>query len=95
MTPIINLTIKEGWQVFNQSCQDCSKAYLDAYSAVKQQLGIYLLFFAVAVVLSAVIFRLYDKGKISEKRFKWTMTIIIGVELLWAFNLIGLYYMAV
>lgn len=95
MTPIINTTFKEGWQIFNQTCPDCGEVYLNAYSAVKQQLGTYLVFFAIAVVLSAVIFRLYEKGKISEKRFKWFTTIIIGLELFWIFNLLGLYFLGV
>jgi hypothetical protein len=76
-------------------CESCSDVYIKAYAAVRQQLGTYLLFFAIAVVLSAIVFRLYEKGRVSDKRFKWFLTIIIGLELLWVFNLIGIYFLVI
>ena len=95
MIPLYNFTPTEGWSSFNITCQTYKDVYLNAYKQIGQQLGFYLLLLAIVAVLSAIVFRLWDKGKISEKRFKWSMTIIIGLELFWIFNLVGMFLLMV
>lgn len=89
----VNFTPTPGWSSFNQTLNDCGQVYLDAYQAVKNQLGIYIIYLAIAIVIQAVCFRLWEKNKISTRRFQCIMTITILAELMWVFNLIGMYYL--
>ena len=92
----INIS-RAAWYANNWSgnCPTYREVYLKAYELIGRQLGIYIIFFAIGIVLQAILFRLWDRQKISDKRFKWAMTIITGLQLLWVFNLIGLYLLRV
>ena len=84
---LINISIKQ--------CPDCGEVYLKAYDSVKGQLWTYIMFFTITIVIQAILFRLWDRQKVSDKRFKWAMTIITGLELFWIFNLLGIYLLQV
>jgi hypothetical protein len=95
MIPIINLTTREGWQSFNQSCQDCGQVYLKAYDAVRLQFGEYLLFFTVSVIIQAATIILYKRQKVSLKRAMEILFVTVGLQLFWCFNMLGMYFLAV
>lgn len=88
---------RAAWSASNWSgnCPVYRDVYLKAYDAVKGQLGNYIMFFAIAVVIQAILFRLWERQKVSDKRFGWAMTIIIGAEMMWIFTLLGLYFLKV
>lgn len=79
----------------SSGCPVYEKVYLEAYEAIKLQLGKYLIFFAATIIVLAVAYKLYKYEKITLKKFMWIVKLCIALELFWIFNLIGLYFLKV
>jgi len=95
MLNISNTTIYSPWQSFNTTCPSYEDVYMKAYKAVGEQFGTYLIFFAVVVVVDWVAIALFNRDKMSLKRFKQIIDITTALKVFWVFTLIGMYFMGI
>ena len=92
----INIS-RAAWYIENWTgnCPTYREVYLTAYDKIKDQLGIYIIYFTITIALQAVTFRLWQKGIISTKSYEWIQVITLGLNLFWIFNLLGLYFLKI
>jgi len=87
----------------NVTHQTCGEVYLQAYNVIKSQLGLYLVFFAITIVIQAIVVIYYEKRKLQVERIDTqemallmtTLYTTTALQLFWIFNLVGLYYFGI